>query len=180
MRTKEGRKRVKNREKSSSERLELLQDSVFRLESELAQMKKDISHIQIEEEESLKIPISIFSDNELGTLECIVKYLRENRDLSFREIASLLFRDNKLIWTVYNKAYLKHRRKIRVKKGVYFLPTEIFSQKKLGVLEICVVYLKEEAGLKYSEIGMCMNRDQRTVWTCYDRACKKMRKHVKK
>jgi DNA-directed RNA polymerase specialized sigma24 family protein len=47
-------------------------------------------------------------------------------------------------------------------------------------LEICVVYLKEEAGLKYSEIGECMNRDQRTVWTCYDRACKKKRKHGKK
>ena len=40
------------------------------------------------------IPLNLFSERKLGVLEVIVKYLKENNDLSYCEIAKLLNRDD--------------------------------------------------------------------------------------
>jgi len=53
------------------------------------------------------------------------------------------------------------------------IPSSVFQNRNLSVLEAMVVYLKEDKSLKYSEIAKLLNRDDRTIWTVYNRAKKK-------
>lgn len=52
------------------------------------------------------LPISIFNEK-LGMLEAASLYLKDELNLSFSEIAKLLKRNYKTIWTSYNKAKKK-------------------------------------------------------------------------
>ncbi|MCF7860617.1 hypothetical protein K9M79_00095 [Candidatus Woesearchaeota archaeon] len=52
------------------------------------------------------------------------------------------------------------------------IPISIFAS-NLGILETAVKYLKEAFGLTYAKIALMLNRDQRTIWVCYNRACAK-------
>ena len=56
----------------------------------------------------VNIPSYIFKDRKLSVLEAIVKYLKEERQLSYHEIAVLLKRDDRTIWTVYNRVKKKY------------------------------------------------------------------------
>ena len=53
------------------------------------------------------------------------------------------------------------------------LPVSIFKASKLSPFEAIVKYLKEEKHLNYKDIGDLLNRDQRNIWTVYNRASKK-------
>jgi len=53
------------------------------------------------------------------------------------------------------------------------IPTLIFKDRSISVLEAMVEYLKDEKQLSYHEIAILLNRDDRTIWTCYSRAKKK-------
>lgn len=53
------------------------------------------------------------------------------------------------------------------------IPSYIFKDRTLKVLEVLVEYLKEDCNLNYSEIAVLLNRDARTIWTVYQRALKK-------
>jgi len=57
--------------------------------------------------ESLLIPIPILRNLNFTLLENIVSYLKENLELSYHEIAVLLQRDDRTIWTVYKRAKKK-------------------------------------------------------------------------
>lgn len=54
----------------------------------------------------ITLPISIF-DERLGMLESASLYLKDELNLSFNDIAKLLKRNYKTIWTSYNKAKQK-------------------------------------------------------------------------
>jgi len=54
-----------------------------------------------------------------------------------------------------------------------FVPLSIFEDRRLSVLEVLVEYLKEKRHLTFHQIAVMTNRDDRTIWTCYDRAKKK-------
>ena len=56
-----------------------------------------------------QIPIAIFDNDILSALESIAKYLKENRGLTFHQIAVLLKRDDRTIWSSYNKASKKRK-----------------------------------------------------------------------
>lgn len=62
--------------------------------------------IELFKEDEIKIPISIF-DDKLGMLESISLYLKDELNLSFNQIARLLKRNYKTIWTSYDKAKKK-------------------------------------------------------------------------
>lgn len=49
------------------------------------------------------IPISVLTDRKLSVLESIVSYLKENSNLRYSQIAALLNRDERNIWTVYSR-----------------------------------------------------------------------------
>lgn len=59
------------------------------------------------------------------------------------------------------------------------IPSSIFRDRELSVLEAIVEYFKEKKQMKYSEIAKLLNRDDRTVWTAYQRAKEKRKKKKK-
>ncbi len=58
------------------------------------------------------------------------------------------------------------------------IPSNIFQDRSLSVLEIMVEYLKEQKSLSYHEIAVLLNRDDRTIWTVYSRVKKKRAKKI--
>ncbi|PLW80312.1 hypothetical protein C0585_03270 [Candidatus Woesearchaeota archaeon] len=54
------------------------------------------------------------------------------------------------------------------------IPLEVFRTRDLGALESLTVFLKEKKDMKFSEIGKALERDQRTIWTTYNKAKKKL------
>lgn len=50
------------------------------------------------------------------------------------------------------------------------IPTNIFLDRKVSVLEALVEYLREEYKFSYAEISKLTNRDKRNIWTIYSRA----------
>ncbi len=63
--------------------------------------------------DSILIPNFIFQDRTLSVLEVIVEYLKEEKNMSFHEIALALKRDDRTIWTVYSRARKKRQKKKR-------------------------------------------------------------------
>ncbi len=55
------------------------------------------------------------------------------------------------------------------------IPVSIFKKEKLSPFEAIVKYLKEEMKLTYHQIGVLLNRDERNIWTIYNRVKKKLR-----
>jgi len=123
------------------------------------------------EKPSDKIPVSIFN-KKLGCLESIVKYLKENKELKYNEIARLLNRDQRTIWTTYQKAKKKLKTLLPV-NSEFFIPIKEISSRKYAVLESITRYLKDYLHLPLHQIASLLERDQRTIWTTYQRAKRK-------
>lgn len=119
-----------------------------------------------DEEESF--PIGIVS-SKITVLEAVIKYLRENRGFSFRKIGEVLDRNEKNVWTTYSSA--KKKMKKELEGNGLMIPFKIFTG-KYSALEAVVVYLRDK-GLSLNEIAKMIERDNRTVWTVYNRAKKK-------
>ena len=119
------------------------------------------------------IPVSVFSTEELSALESVCKYLKEDLEFSYNKIALLLNRNHRTIWTTYNNAIGKLKDKLVVKESRYFVPASVFADRKLSVLEAIVSYLRERYKLRYSEIAVLLNRDERNVWSVYQRKLRK-------
>lgn len=113
------------------------------------------------------MPLSLLSNRKLGSLEIVVKFMKENLSLSFSEISSIIKRDQRTIWTTYHKAISKHKDKFSSKKEKYFVPFEIFSDRKLGPLEAVVLHLKDNLNLSFKQIAEILNRDYNTIWLSY-------------
>ena len=122
----------------------------------------------------IEVPIEAFS-KELGGLEAIVKYMKENLNMSYHLIAQYLSRDERTIWTAYKKATEKQKEPKKIKETDIVLPISIFENKYLTILESIIIYLKEK-GFKFSEIAELLERDQRNIWTTYAKAKKKCSK----
>jgi len=119
------------------------------------------------------LPISIFNNDELSCLESIVKYLKEDFGLKYHEIALLLNRDDRTIWTTYNIALKKRKARLQVIDSNISIPVSNFTNRKFSVLESIVSYLKEKFNLRFSQIAELLNRDERNIWTVYNRYKKK-------
>ena len=123
--------------------------------------------------EADSIPISVFDNKELSSLETICKYLKENQNLTYHEIAVLLNRNDRTIWTTYNNSKKKLPVLFVLAKSEYYLPISIFKERKLSVLETIAVYLKDSQNLTLHQIAVLLNRNDRTIWTVYNRGKKK-------
>lgn len=60
------------------------------------------------------IPSFIFKDRNIAVLECLVEYLHERHKLTFHEIAQLINRNDRTIWTVYHRAKQKRTTMLRL------------------------------------------------------------------
>ena len=124
--------------------------------------------------EEVKVPISVFKNDYLASLENIVKYLRENLLLSFKQIGSLTNRNEIALAVTYRNAKKKMAEKFVVTEiSPYSIPVSILQDRNISVLENIAVYLKDTFGLNYHSIAVLLNRDDRTIWTVYQRAKKK-------
>ena len=61
------------------------------------------------EAEEVLISSSVFKDRSVSVLEVLVEYLKDKKNLSFHQIAMLLNRNDRTIWTVYNRTKTKRR-----------------------------------------------------------------------
>ena len=130
--------------------------------------------LKAEVKEEIRVPISVFNNDKLSGLETIVKYLRENLLLSFKQIAFLTNRNNIALAVSYRNARNKLSEKFVVTEiSPYSIPVSILQDRNLSVLENIVSYLKDNFGLAYHKIALLLNRDDRTIWTVYQRARKK-------
>jgi len=124
------------------------------------------------------IPVSIFNNDFLSSLETITKYLKENIGLSYISISQLLNRDQRTIWNAYSFSNKKMSLRFDNLNSQYFVPLSIFQDRSLSTLESLTEYLKDNHNLRYCQIASLLNRNQRTVWTVYQRARKKRRVHA--
>ena len=132
---------------------------------------KDVLHLT--EEKELLIPVTLFT-KKLSALETLTKYLKENIGLSYHQIGEVLNRNEKNIWHTYKRTTEKHKQPLQFLRSPYFFPVSIF-QNTLGVLENIVIYLKDELHLSYHHIAVLLARNDRTIWTMYQRAKKKLK-----
>jgi len=125
------------------------------------------------EEIQITIPITIFSTRHLGVLEILVKYLKEESNLSIKQIAKLLDKNYSTTWNTYNKATTKHQERLSYDSSGTKIPINIFSEKLLGPLEALVVFLKEKLMMKNSEIAKLLQKSPKTIWSSYNKAKQK-------
>lgn len=129
---------------------------------------KKISEL-LTKEPKLLIPATLFETRQLSPLEALTKFLKENKSLTYHKIASLLNRDDRTIWTTYQRASKKYSKKLSPKQTNFFLNISIFKT-KLTVFESLVKFLKESSKLSFHEIALLLNRNDRTIWTVYSRS----------
>lgn len=122
--------------------------------------------------EELLVPVSVFSNRKLSALESLCRFMKDNRNLSLRKIANILGRNNRTVWGAYDKSLLKYKGELNCDSKI-LIPISIFSDRKFSILENTAKYLKEHEELTYHEIAELLNRDDRTIWTLYNRALKK-------
>ena len=77
-------------------------------------------------------------------------------------------RDQRTIWTAYNKATEKQKELIRVRETEIFIPLSVINNRKMTILESVIIYLRER-NMKYSEIAKLIGRDQRNVRAIYNK-----------
>ena len=149
------------------------------LKEYLSELSKDdiidffIEYIQKRKEPLMRIPISIFKVKELSALELIVKYLKENLKLTNIKISNLINRSPQTIFTTYKNSKKKYTKSLPIEFSIYDLPLKIFKQRKLSTLETIVSYLKDNFDLSFHAIALMLNKDDRTIWTVYNRGKKK-------
>ncbi|MBI4150451.1 hypothetical protein HY488_03535 [Candidatus Woesearchaeota archaeon] len=102
----------------------------------------------------------------------MVKYLKENLGYRFVKIAKLLNRNTKTIWATYANAARKMPVAFAIKQSRFFIPLFLFQNRVYSPLEVVVRYLKEDCQQTYHQISLLLNRDDRTIWTTYNRMVK--------
>lgn len=116
-----------------------------------------------------EVPLTAFSTNLLSSLEIIVKYLKEELSKTYHEIAVLLNRDDRTIWSTYNNSLKKLKGRLHNKPCAVFIPLAIFSSRKHSVLESIIIYLKDNLGYSFSRISEILIKDYQTIYTTYKR-----------
>ena len=180
MRKKSGSIATSNETNLSPEEISLLTDELSKLKTRLSyqQFLKLMSELihKIYSEEDYLIPVSVLENKRLGPLEAIVKYLKEKLGLRYKKIASLTGRNEISIGNCYRIAKRKLPEDLEVKLSEYTFPVSVVKHKELSVLEAITFYLKNTYALSFHNIAVLLGRDDRTIWTVYNRAMRKLQK----
>ncbi len=115
--------------------------------------------LETKDSEETKIPTSLF-ENDSG-LRGIVRYLHDEKKMSFGDIASSLKRHKNTIRTSYEKS-----RPLGKISGE-LLPVRIFERR--APLEAASLHLAKK-GHKLKDIARILGRNPKTVWTALHRA----------
>ena len=100
-------------------------------EEKIRLVKKLIDDLsgQKQEASEIEIPVGIFDNSVLGSLEAIVKFLHENHGIKFSKIALMLNRSQKTIWATYYKASQKLQKKFSNLSQKIMIPVSIFANR---------------------------------------------------
>jgi len=71
--------------------------------------KEELEGKTATDREYINIPSFVFKDRTLSVLEVMVEYLRDNKKMRFHDIAMIINRDDRTVWTVYRRAKLKRK-----------------------------------------------------------------------
>jgi len=113
------------------------------------------------------VPLEIFSDRHLSGLQALVKYLKENLGYKNVQIASLLNKDTRSIWSAYDKSKSRVKSKYAINESKKLVPISIF-QATDSVLEALVVFLRKEKWSNGS-IALVLRRSEGTISNLYKR-----------
>ena len=119
------------------------------------------------------IPVSIFSNTKLTVFEAIVKFLREERNLTYKRIGGLVNRKTTTISTTYQRALKKMKGRLLVQAALIIPLSQFKENATFSPLEIVVDYLHTAQAFSLKTIAQTLNRDTRTIWTVYHRALQK-------
>jgi len=122
--------------------------------------------------QEIHLPLSIFSPS-ISCLETICKYLKEELDISFKEMAKLLNRKSITLRTSFNNANKKHPKKFTNINFNLNIPISLLGNRKYTTFEIIIRYLKEKKQISLKNIADLLHRNYKTIWTTYSRARKK-------
>ena len=128
---------------------------------------------KLEKKHEKTIPISVFDNNELSILESVCKYLKEDLNLSYHKIAVLINRNDRTVWASYNNSLKKRKKRLLVTQSEISIPIDLLKNRRFTALEVIVLYLRENYNLNYHKIGVLLRRDERNIWSTYQRARKK-------
>ena len=131
----------------------------------------DVSGQEIVKKEAC-IPVGVFGNDSLSSLEAIVKYLKEELKLKFSKIGKLLNRSSKTIWATYHKAAKKMPSAFGPVSKNIMIPVSAIANRSFSTLESVVGFIKD---LDYSnhEVADMLHLYDSTIWTIYDRVKKK-------
>lgn len=129
--------------------------------------KKEILN-QVLVDQDLGLSISIFRADISG-LEVIIKYLKENKNKSFKEISKVLNRKLSTVYNTYTNSKSKFAGALDISDNSIIIPLSIFANRKFSILETLVAYLKDECKLQFKEIAKILNKKYSTVATVYSR-----------
>lgn len=157
----------KFRDLSKEEKIELISHFIDELKRLHEVTEQEILH-----RKEVHIPIGVFANDVLSSLEAIVKYMKENLQLKLSKIGKLLNRSNKTIWATYHKAIKKMPSHFGAVSRDIMIPVSAISNRSFSTLESVVGFVKD---LDYSnhEVALMMHLDDRTIWTIWDRVKKK-------
>ena len=117
------------------------------------------------------VPIKIFAERKLSLLQSLVKYLKENKNHTNKNISDLLIKDNRSIWSAYEKAKQRKVEVFTITKNELNVPLSIFKDKD-SLLGPLVLYLKS-LGFSNRNIAEKLNRGETTISTIYRRSLQK-------
>jgi len=150
------------------------EDKIEMISFFMSELKRlhEVNEQEIFSKKEISIPIGIFSNDALSSLEAIVKYLKEELKLKFSRITKILNRSSKTIWATYQKTTKKMPDPFGAVSRDVIIPASAISNRSFSTLESVVGYVKD---LDYSnhEVAEILHLDDRTIWTVYDRVKKK-------
>lgn len=121
------------------------------------------------ERKDILLPLYIFQ-TKIPPFEAVVKYLVEERNLGFTQIAKITNRSPKTIWASYNSASKRHPEKICADAGEISIPISIFFKVELSILESLTLFLAKQHSLNLSEIAKLLGKSKTTIYTTFSRA----------
>ena len=155
--------------------LNKIDDLIKFIETKTGKDFKDIISILHQKEKQRKnfFPITILN-KKLGVTECLVRYLKDELGWNYKKISSIIKRSEGVVGVMYRNSLKKLSGTLKPTNTTIFVPLSIFSS-KFTVFESIIAYLKEKEELRFSEIAKLTKRDQRTIWTIYNRVKKKLK-----
>jgi hypothetical protein len=149
--------------KDRKELINRISDLLFSLSSE--EKKEILTEVLSIKQEG--IPISAFKAK-LSCLEIVVRYLKDDSGMSFKEISKLLNRRLSTLYNTYNNSQLKYKSSLNVFDTSIVIPFDIFSNRKYSMLESVVAYLVS-SGYSLVKISSLLGKNYNTVKTVYRR-----------